>query len=196
MEEHGDAAANERRTLCDYGEASLLGLKCPYRATDNVGSWIMKSTESLGVAEPSVDLPSTAGETGLLGDTSTLNNKRRRLIRGAVALAPVVLTLRSGALAAASCTGAKAQNVTLGNGTNGTLDKKIPANITVVDGDVCYKTSDVPTCSAQKVQNLPGPQAAYPVDFATRKCGPSGGRLPGGTNVAILSATAAASLLI
>jgi hypothetical protein len=32
---------------------------------------------------------------------------RRRLVRGAVALAPVVLTLRSGALAAASCTGAR-----------------------------------------------------------------------------------------
>ena len=32
---------------------------------------------------------------------------RRRLVRGAVALAPVVLTMRSGALAAASCTGAR-----------------------------------------------------------------------------------------
>jgi len=32
---------------------------------------------------------------------------RRRLVRGALSLAPVVLTLRSGALAAASCTGAR-----------------------------------------------------------------------------------------
>jgi len=33
------------------------------------------------------------------------NAGRRRLVRGAMALAPLVLTLRSGALAAASCTG-------------------------------------------------------------------------------------------
>jgi hypothetical protein len=35
------------------------------------------------------------------------NAKRRRLVRGAMALAPLVLTLRSGALAAASCTAAR-----------------------------------------------------------------------------------------
>ena len=38
-------------------------------------------------------------------------NGRRRLVRGAVSLAPVVLTLRSGGLAAASCTGVKVLNV-------------------------------------------------------------------------------------
>ena len=47
----------------------------------------------------------TASEQGNAG--------RRRLVRGAVALAPLVLTLRSGALAAASCTAARV--VTLDN---------------------------------------------------------------------------------
>ena len=41
-----------------------------------------------------------------------LNLKRRRLVRGAASIAPVVLTLRSGSVAAASCVGAKALNAT------------------------------------------------------------------------------------
>nr|AEQ20460.1 adenylylsulfate reductase subunit alpha protein [uncultured bacterium CSL132] len=40
-----------------------------------------------------------------------LNLRRRRLVRGVTAVAPLILTLRSGALAAASCTGVKAINV-------------------------------------------------------------------------------------
>ena len=65
---------------------------------------------------------------------------RRRLVRGAAALAPVVLTLRSGALAAASCTGAKTTNVALDN--NG----KPPASVGAVKGDVCFKVTEVNTC--------------------------------------------------
>lgn len=151
----------------------------------------MKSTASLDVAGQPVDLPSATGETAIPGDNSTPENKRRRLLRGAVALAPLVLTLRSGALAAASCTGAKTVTVALGT------DQKIPGSVAVVAGgpnpDVCYKTSDVPACSIPgKVLNRAGPQTAYPVQ-ANRTCGAS--PLPAGTNVAILSATSATSLV-
>ena len=157
----------------------------------------MKSTESLDVAGQPVDSPSTAGETGLTGDTSTLNNKRRRLIRSAVALAPVVLTLRSGALAAASCTGARTVSTTLDS--NG----RVPTSVGALANDVCYKTSApngvavCPVHSTTKLENPPGEVTRYPYNSTTKKCGNSTtGILSGGTNVAILSGTAASSFAI
>src|SRR5689334_19190075 len=53
------------------------------------------------------------GECSGKASVPDLNLKRRRLIRGVTAVAPLVLTLRSGALAAASCTGVKAINVSV-----------------------------------------------------------------------------------
>lgn len=59
---------------------------------------------------------------------------RRRLVRGAVSLAPIVLTLRSGALAAASCTGAaKLDKVILEEGG------EVPSTSPQVEaGDGCF----------------------------------------------------------
>lgn len=67
----------------------------------------MKSNESHDVARNPVDLSSATENASVPDNIETHENKRRRLIRGAVACAPLVLTLRSGALAAASCTGAR-----------------------------------------------------------------------------------------
>ena len=76
----------------------------------------MNTTESLDGTGKSPDLSSATGETAIPGDTLITENKRRRLVRGAVALAPLVLTLRSGALAAASCTGTKIRDANVGTG--------------------------------------------------------------------------------
>ena len=112
------------------------------------------------------------------------NAGRRRLVRGAMALAPVVLTLRSGALAAASCTGALATDVTLdGNG-------KVPGSVGAVEGDVCYKFEDVKTCetASYKLENGEGSPTPYTIGD-NQKCG----KLGAGTRVAILSSDAATS---
>lgn len=65
----------------------------------------MKRTESIDTT--ATDLPLAGGEAVNPTTTSTLDERRRRLVRGVMAAAPLVLTLRSGALAAASCTGTK-----------------------------------------------------------------------------------------
>jgi hypothetical protein len=111
------------------------------------------------------------------------NAKRRRLVRGAVALAPLVLTLRSGA-AAASCTGAKTVNTTLDS------DAKPPDSVGAVEGDVCFKVTDVNTCptASYKLENGVGSPTSYSIG-SDGKCG----NLSGGTQVAILSSTAATS---
>ena len=82
-------------------------MKRLHRARMFLGVESMNTTESLDGTGKSADLSSATGETAIPGDTSIAENKRRRLVRGAVAFAPLVLTLRSGALAAASCTGAR-----------------------------------------------------------------------------------------
>lgn len=117
-------------------------------------------------------------------------NERRRLVRGAVALAPLVLTLRSGALAAASCTGAKTVNVTLDS--NG----KPPASVGAVKGDVCYKVSDVNTCpvgTTPRLENHVGNPVSYTIDSSLKCSRTPGGSLPAGTQVAILSSASANS---
>lgn len=128
---------------------------------------------------------------------SQQNVGRRRLVRGAVSIAPVVLTLRSGALAAASCTGAKVLT---------TLDsnKKVPASIALATGDKCVATtgtSAVPICDGAstvsglptRVQNPVGQPDIY--DISSRKCVIGTTPLPAGTQVAILSSASATSLV-
>ena len=174
----------------------------------------MKSTESLDVAGQPVDSPSTAGETGLLGDTSTLNNKRRRLIRGAVALAPVVLTLRSGALAAASCTGL--QTATARTKPSGATrpGRIFDASPTPVPGDVCVLPNTLTACdtpgkgltSSNLTTGNSEPVALYtnlslPLDDNNPYlvCGTSTGGPHNdfiGKNIAILSSQSASSMVV
>lgn len=83
------------------------------------------------------------------GELVAADQRRRRLVRGAVAFAPLVLTLRSGALAAASCTGAKVIDVT----------SSPPSPINGAEaGDYCV--SGYNTCQVGdhvKIQTLPPP---------------------------------------
>ena len=74
------------------------------------------------------------------------NAGRRRLVRGAVALAPLVLTLRSGA-AAASCTGAKALATVNGGGQISNITNLavpiVPGTdkcVSIAQGDICQTT--------------------------------------------------------
>lgn len=71
------------------------------------------------------------------------NAGRRRLVRGVVAFAPLVLTLRSGAVAAVSCTGAVAIGtltpVSNGNGTRYKFNPGLGGN-TPQTGQVCVTT--------------------------------------------------------
>lgn len=99
----------------------------------------MKSTESLDDAGKSMGLSSAVGETAVPSDNSSIENKRRRLVRGAVAFAPLVLTLRSGALAAASCTGVKIVGVDVKNGTPRAGELLNPTK-PIVAGDVCVES--------------------------------------------------------
>jgi hypothetical protein len=109
----------------------------------------MKSTESLDDTGKLVVLSSATGETATSGDTSIIENKRRRLVRGAVAFAPLVLTLRSGALAAASCTGTVAfVNINdAGTITNNPVPNGVAADQICVSGP----TTDM--CPAGKISS-------------------------------------------
>lgn len=71
-----------------------------------------------------------ANETSLGPDL-----KRRRLVRGAIGIAPVVLTLRSGVLAASSCTGAKTLEASTNGG--GKLTSPVPVSTDPLNPDYC-----------------------------------------------------------
>jgi hypothetical protein len=113
-------------------------------------------------------------------------NGRRRLVRGAVALAPVVLTLRSGALAAASCTGVKVLNVQTDQ--NGRFD--VPQGSGAAEGDYC--ATPVQACGVNTSKISGGTIDANPIVTAPNgklQCGTTGRR-----KVAILSSAAVASV--
>ncbi|MFZ4535506.1 hypothetical protein [Propionivibrio sp.] len=168
----------------------------------------MKSTESLDGAAKSVDLSSATGETAISGDTSIPENKRRRLVRGAAAFAPLVLTLRSGALAAASCTGLKIVNAT----TRGTSFPR-PGRIIVPDGvvppvpgDICVQAQVLTTCSTNpnKVETLSNLTLSNSEPVVLRSDNPNGSTTEWlscgnpsqfvGQRIAILSSQSASSI--
>jgi hypothetical protein len=149
-------------------------------------------------------------------EIATKENGRRRLVRGAVALAPLVLTLRSGALAAASCTGLKATANTRPSTANrpGRIVNATPTAPVV--GDVCVLPDQLTACddpSGTKVltsSNLT-PVNSEPVALYTNPnlplndnnpylvCGSSSGPnagFIGQRNIAILSAQSASSMVI
>lgn len=69
----------------------------------------MKTMEAIGEAPESTQM-SPIDQSAMNPVTTSIGELdlgRRRWVRGAAAVAPLVLTLRSGALAAASCTGAR-----------------------------------------------------------------------------------------
>lgn len=140
----------------------------------------MKSMNSADEAPESISV--SPGDEALGGvATSVADAKRRRLVRGAVAFAPLVLTLRSGALAAASCTGAKIVSVTLdpagGNGG-------------IAAGDVCVESLNAcPGTPGKVITPPPGSMLNYQFADINAQC-------PGfaSKTVAILSSTSAGSM--
>ncbi len=88
------------------------------------------------------------------------NPGRRRLVRGAVALAPLVLTLRSGA-AAASCTGVKIREVSVksadpGPGNDPSAGELLNPSKPLEAGDVCVGPGQLTQCDSNpdKVQTF------------------------------------------
>lgn len=85
------------------------------------------------------------------------NAGRRRLVRGAMALAPLVLTLRSGALAAASCTSVRLVNVD----NQGRIDNPLPSDVSCIN-------QQVDSCSSGSV-NTKVPTQSYDLVAVQRK---------------------------
>ncbi len=138
---------------------------------------------------------------------------RRRLIRGVVALAPLVLTLRSGALAAASCTGLKATPNTRPSSAArpGRIVNATPADPVV--GDVCVLPNELTACDTSQTKVLTSSNLttanSEPISLYTNPnlpindnnpylvCGSSSGPNPafiGKNNIAILSSQSASSM--
>ena len=116
-------------------------------------------------------------------EIATKENGRRRIVRAAVSLAPVVLTLRSGALAAASCTGAVA---VVNVNSSGKIDNPPPG---VAAGQTCI-ANPVVCESATKISG------GTPVGTVENRggnlfCGNGGN----GGQVAILSSASATSFM-
>jgi hypothetical protein len=145
----------------------------------------MKAKESISDSRESTDLSPTNTGAVIQGAASTPENKRRRLVRGAMVAAPLVLTLRSGALAAAaSCTGTK-QLPTLD------VNSEFTASGAQV-GDICITNYERNSCPGSKISagSNPGiPVTAGTVDLTKLRCQ----NLTG--NVAILSTPAVNSLI-
>jgi len=145
-------------------------------------------------------------------EIATKESGRRRLVRGAISLAPVVLTLRSGALAAASCTGLKATADT--RGPNADRPGRIfNATAEPVDGDVCVLPERLTACDTTPNKVLTSSNITIgntePVALYTNPelplgnnnpylvCGSSSGpnsRFIGRNNIAILSSQSVLSM--
>jgi hypothetical protein len=139
----------------------------------------MKNMDAMEQAPKSRELALANGEGD--GLEMPADQRRRRLVRGAAAFAPVVLTLRSGALAAASCTGAVVVSATFDN--NGRI------NSPGVDKNM-YCVPNPQICSYpdghQKITGTPDANSITP----DLRCGNTDLR----TNVAIVSSASATSL--
>ena len=134
-------------------------------------------------------------------EIATKENGRRRLVRGVVSLAPVVLTLRSGALAAASCTGVKIVEVSVKDG-NPRAGELLNPSKPIVDGDVCVEPGFLRQCGndPNRVETLSDLTRANsePVRYRTpdngREYWTCGNRQFQGKKVAILSSQSVASM--
>ncbi len=107
----------------------------------------IEKTEVLPLTE------STTSSEASLADAQGPDLRRRRLIRGAAGIAPVVLTLRSGGLAASSCTGVSARASADNN--DGLLTKTSTGGSIVV-GDNCVTGYSQSGCPLPDLQILGG----------------------------------------
>lgn len=125
-------------------------------------------------------------------EIATKENGRRRIVRAAVSLAPVVLTLRSGALAAASCTGARIVRIN----QNNRISENNADTLGLTTSDVCFPDATIcegsPTTGLTKINSTPTSGFKLTENpNGSLSCGTQNLR---GRQVAILSSTSAASL--
>jgi hypothetical protein len=128
-----------------------------------------------------------------------LNLRRRRLLRGAIGIAPVVLTLRSGAVAAvSSCTGTKL----LTSVDRVVADKggRLNPSTGAVSGDTCitgYDQTDCPIEEAIKIRTGQGSFAGTVRTTSGGKafCNGTGQSYTVGQQIAILSSNSASSFM-
>lgn len=160
------------------------------------------SIESKIAAQPGQPEMANAAAAPAGPQASTPDLTKRRLMRGAAAAAPVLLTLRSGALAATSCTGVKAINptVTMANG-NGSIPNYGP-NGSPPDFCIANITANTQCNGQNQVTTLQGGQQIGRVSISTDNNGNQQYSCAGdfslnGTysNVAIISSNAVTSLL-
>jgi hypothetical protein len=115
------------------------------------------------------------------------DQQRRRFVRGAASVAPVVLTLRSGAVAAASCTGAKLITTLDQNG-------KINGDVSgLTSTDRCFTNPDV--CTGVSGSKISAGNSNGTVDPSGSNAFCRGGTYSDNQPVAILSSLSATSLL-
>jgi hypothetical protein len=91
----------------------------------------------------------SAGQAAALPGGQGPDARKRRLLRGAVGIAPVIITLRSGSLAAASCVGAKA----LGSTSDPNGDFTIASGGPINPGDRCVAGYTQTLCSTPKIDD-------------------------------------------
>jgi hypothetical protein len=152
-----------------------------------VGVMAMKNAEPMEQAPKSTELVLASDEAGGLEMPSVADQRRRRLVRGAAAFAPVVLTLRSGALAAASCTGAKTVSYTIPK--TGPNNGALPPG--TVEGDVCVQGLSTCTTSGMSDHKVETPLSVPNYQLVDNKlqCKDFNGQ-----TVAILSSASAGSM--
>ena len=128
-------------------------------------------------------------ESSSISEAQSLDLKRRRLIRGAAGLAPVILTLRSGSASAfaSGCAPLVQKDATTGSSTpTGEITN---ANNAVKNGDKCVIQNTIQLCddqiSIRKVTTQPSDIGAVTGTYpATRYCS-----LGNNKTIAIVSAT-------
>jgi hypothetical protein len=145
---------------------------------------LIDETETL----PLVGLGSSPAENPDLAQD--LNRRRRRLIRGAAGVAPVLLTLRSGGLlAASSCTGA----VTLA--TTDPTTGQFPGVLGMKAGQICTENFDKTGCPAGENKVLTAADNGFKTAFdGTKWTCENSGTILKNKNIAVLSSGAAHSL--
>ena len=124
-----------------------------------------------------------ANQAAPLADSRGPDHRRRRLIRGAVGIAPMVITLRSGALAVASCVGTVSIGTIQSDGTF--LGPTSPPFRTPQVGDKCVTSAEAcPAPHDMKISS--GAWTGYNYD-SSGKCSNGTGDLTSGTAVVLVS---------
>ena len=141
---------------------------------------------------PELTVPAQAHEASV-GSSSPFDSKRRRLIQGAAGIAPVVLTLRSGALAAAASgcapTIQQTQLITK-SGKTGYIQNTTDV---IADTNVCV-TNFTACPNSNRVQGGPVDGVVKNKRYGLACVDQTTGNLLGDGPVAILSVNAVASL--